>query len=607
MSTITIEAKNHLVVSKFIKAFRELISQGKDDCFETKGKAFVTEQIMHFIQKNQPIEMILPGFPCKSPNNNTKVFGYLPDRGEEMALEYLDNFCEDVRKFYAPGCKLIIFSDGTTFSDLIGVDEETQEKYNTALKNLIKVRHISWESLDSFFSNENGYDALREELMSQYCSLNKKQVEEQIQSDEQIRQTYQGLKNFLFQDNPWSDSSSPKTKNTRLKQSGEFARIMIQRNDALTKLLSEKFPHHLRLSVHGHNNAGPKFAVHILPNDYRCITPWHNVVVNTFYNQEILMKKEQAEKLPNTALVRRHQQPWYYIQSTTEIWGECELEIIKAPKTGIRITYKGNNQEKPNCSSLDSKTLQHLCLEYGFVVLRGFHVDSKEHLVEFSSTLGKPVIWDFGAVHTIRPKQVPDGYIASREAVPLHWDVSMPPSYLEGNGRYEDFTPQYFILYCHTAPASGEGRTTVVDGRRVLENAGKAKVDAWKKVVIDYYTKLTYYGGKQRSYPLIMQHPITGEDILRYQEGSNSNLQTFKLSSKSLPQQDWEELIAELQAKVYDDSCLICHDWQQGDILLIENHYMLHGRTPASDLTDDRELWRVQLLTHNTLDLTKVA
>jgi pyoverdine/dityrosine biosynthesis protein Dit1/alpha-ketoglutarate-dependent taurine dioxygenase len=600
MSIVHIETKNNeLVVSQFIKMFRQLLNKAKNDCFETKGKTFLTEQLMYFIRSGQPIEMIFPGFPCKSPNTNSKVFGYLPDRGEEIALANLDNFCEQVGKFYTPGCKLIIFSDGTTFSDLIGVDEETQEKYNTTLKNLIKVRHISWESLDSFFSSSNGYDALREELMSQYCSLDQQQVEAQIQNDEQIRHTYQGLKNFLFQDNPWTDSNYPQTKKTRLKQSGEFAKIMIQRNDALTKLLAEKFPHHIRLSVHGHNNTGPKFAVHVLPNDYRCITPWHNVVVKTCDNQEILMKKEEAEKLPNTVLVKRHQQPWYFLQSTEEIWGECELEIIKPPRTGIRITYQGNNQKKPDCSCLNSLTLQNLCLEYGFVVLRGFHVDSKEHLVEFSSEFGKPVVWDFGPVHTIRPKKTPDGYIASREAVPLHWDVSMPPSYLEASGRYEDFTPQFFILYCHKAPASGEGQTTVVDGRRVLENAGSTKVEGWKQVVIDYFTKLTYYGGKQRSYPLIMQHPITGEDILRYQEASNSNLQTFELSSKSLPQQDWIQLIAELQAAVYDENCLVCHDWQQGDLLLIENHYMLHGRMAASDLTDDRELWRVQLLSHS--------
>lgn len=584
------------VISQFIKGFRTLLAITKDDSFEPHGKTFLTEQLNYFIQNSRPIEMILPGFPCKSPNTGSKVFGYLPDRGEEIALTTLDNFCEQVRKFYPPGCKLSIFSDGTTFSDLIGVSEETQESYNTALKNMIKLRHILWESLESFFSLKNGYDALREELMSNYCSLSDRQLDVLIQNDQQMRQTYLGLKRFLFNDNPWTSSDSPVNTKSRLKRSGQHAKIMTQRNNALTRLLQEKFPHHIRLSIHSYNNSGPKFSVHLLPDNCRCVTPWHNVVVKNQDGQEILMKKEKAQQLPCKAIVKRNGQPWYFIESIGDIWNQCELEIIKLPRTGIRISYKGNNSdEKPSCSLLSAATLRSLCLDYGFVVLRGFQIQSQEHLVEFASEFGKPVPWEFGVLKTIRPQKQPDGFVASREAVPLHWDLCLPPSYLEESGYYEDFTPQFFTLYCHQAPANGEGQTTLVDGRRVLENAGYQKVETWKQVTIYYYTKLTYFGGKQRSYPLIGQHPITGEDIFRYHERWNSKLQTVELSSPSLPQKDFQQLIKELQASVYNNSCFVSHDWYQGDLLLVENHYMLHGRASVSDLTEDRELWRVQL------------
>ena len=535
LSLVPVKSKNQeFVVSQFIERFRTLLAISKDDLFESKGKTFLTEQLSYFIENSLPIEMILPGFPCKSPNAGSKVFGSLPDRGEEIALTNLDRFCEQVKKFYAPGCKLTIFSDGTTFSDLIRVSEATPDSYNTALKNMIKLQHILWESLDSFFSSENGYDALREEFMDNYCCFSDRKLGELIQNDEQMRQTYLGLKRFLFNDNPWTDSDSPLTNKSRLKRSGQYAKIMIQRNNALTRLLQEKFPHHIRLSIHSYHNSGPKFSVHLLPDDCRCVTPWHSVVVKNNHGQEILMKKEEAQELPCTAMVKRNGQPWYFIESIGDIWSQCELEIIKPPRTGIRISYKGNNSnEKPSCSLLSTATLRSLCLDYGFVVLRGFQIESQEHLVEFTSEFGKPVPWDFGVLKTIRPKKQPDGFIASREAVPLHWDLSMPPSYLEGSGRYEDFTPQFFTLYCHKAPANGEGQTTLVDGRRVLENAGYQKVETWRQVTIDYFTKFTYFGGKQRSYPLIGQHPITGEDIFRYQEGSNSTLQTFELSSTS--------------------------------------------------------------------------
>ncbi|MDJ0573029.1 MAG: L-tyrosine/L-tryptophan isonitrile synthase family protein [Pleurocapsa sp. MO_192.B19] len=598
MRLATIESQNDdFVVSQFLEIFRDLQVTCQDDSFETQGKALLTEQLRYFIEDSKPLKMILPGFPCKSPNTESKVFSSLPDRGEEIALRTLDNFCEQVRKFYPPGCQLTIFSDGTIFSDIIGVPEEAQQSYNIALQGLIEPRHLFWESLDSFFSLENGYDALREEFMSNYFlqDQDEDRLNRLFPNDDETCQTYLGLKRFLFNDNPWTDSDSPTTTKSRLKRSGQYAKTMIRRNKAFTRLIQEKFPHHIRFSIHSYNNSGPKFSIHLLPDDCRCVTPWHNVVVKNKGDREILMKKEEAQKLPSTAIVKRNGQPWYMVESRGDVWAQCELEIVKPPRTGIRISYKGkNNDEKSPCSLLCTATLRSLCMDYGFVVLRGFHIGSKQELLEFSSEFGNPVVWNFGAVHTIRPQKPANGFIASREAVPLHWDLSMPPSYLEQSGRYEDFTPQFFTLYCHKAPANGEGQTTLVDGRKVLENAGYRKVETWKKVTINYYTQFTYFGGKQYSYPLLGKHPITGEDIFRYQEGWNSKLQTVKLSSTSLPPQDFQELIGELQASVYDDSCFISHDWYQGDLLIVENHYMLHGRTSVSELTDERELWRVQ-------------
>jgi pyoverdine/dityrosine biosynthesis protein Dit1 len=37
------------------------------------------------------------------------------------------------------------------------------------------------------------------------------------------------------------------------------------RNDAYSNLVSDLFPFHIRLSIHAHNNSGPKFAIRLLP------------------------------------------------------------------------------------------------------------------------------------------------------------------------------------------------------------------------------------------------------------------------------------------------------------------------------------------------------
>jgi pyoverdine/dityrosine biosynthesis protein Dit1 len=41
--------------------------------------------------------MILPTFPFKSPNSNTKVLGALPDKAEEIPLAYLNGLCAAVK------------------------------------------------------------------------------------------------------------------------------------------------------------------------------------------------------------------------------------------------------------------------------------------------------------------------------------------------------------------------------------------------------------------------------------------------------------------------------------------------------------------------------
>jgi pyoverdine/dityrosine biosynthesis protein Dit1 len=58
-------------------------------------------------------------------------------------------------------------------------------------------------------------------------------------------------------DQPWSDSLS---KNQRLKQAKIIARKMMVRNQSFSLLVSQHYQNHIRLSIHGHPNHGPKFG-----------------------------------------------------------------------------------------------------------------------------------------------------------------------------------------------------------------------------------------------------------------------------------------------------------------------------------------------------------
>ena len=56
-----------------------------------------------------------------------------------------------------------------------------------------------------------------------------------------------------------------KSKSQRKKLAETVALEMMRRNQAYSHLVELVMPRQVRLSIHAHNNAGPKFAVSLLP------------------------------------------------------------------------------------------------------------------------------------------------------------------------------------------------------------------------------------------------------------------------------------------------------------------------------------------------------
>lgn len=72
--------------------------------------------VIRRVQLKEPIRLLLPGFPFKSPNTQDKVLGVLPDLGEELALKHLDGLCENIKAIYEYGAECHITSDGLVYN-----------------------------------------------------------------------------------------------------------------------------------------------------------------------------------------------------------------------------------------------------------------------------------------------------------------------------------------------------------------------------------------------------------------------------------------------------------------------------------------------------------
>eukprot|EP01095_Lingulamoeba_sp_RSL-Kostka_P008207 TRINITY_DN2707_c0_g1_i1.p1 TRINITY_DN2707_c0_g1~~TRINITY_DN2707_c0_g1_i1.p1 ORF type:complete len:470 (-),score=174.27 TRINITY_DN2707_c0_g1_i1:17-1426(-) len=296
-------------VNLFLEAFESFRNIPPYDQFESKGKFILKKKLLRYISQNLPIELVIPAFPCKSPNTTTKVFGILPDKGEEIALQRIEDFCETIGHIYPPGCSCVIVGDGRVFADIIGVPDETVNLYNEKLRTLINFKYTTFDDLDLLLGTGNNYEEARNQLTGPN-GMTLEDVNNKIKTQQDTLNVYRGFIKFLSLDRDWPKDIS---KNQIKKKCSVLAKEMIRRNHGFSKLIDSKYPNHIRLSIHAHSNAGPKYGVRLIPDMDHCITPWHNVVVRFKNGTYVCMKKQTAETASQELeIIYKDDQPYYY-------------------------------------------------------------------------------------------------------------------------------------------------------------------------------------------------------------------------------------------------------------------------------------------------------
>ncbi|RLN37321.1 hypothetical protein BBO99_00009712, partial [Phytophthora kernoviae] len=266
------------VVAHFLTKFTDLQSRfdAPTDVFESKGKSFLKATIERFVDHKEPILVVLPGFPTKTPNHGGKVLGPLPDRTEELALVRLEKFCSAIEEVYPIGCKVTIFSDGRVFGDLVGAPLENIRAYKNGLKELVKEAghtHIQFDGLENYTKTDNPVQEVLERF-----GINQMDMDARIENEPDIGNNFRSFSKFMERDmaSRWENMSEAEMR----KGCDDVARKMMLRNVGFSMLVAKEYSHAVRVSIHCYNNAGPKFGIHLLPakkmDEPR--TPWHSVI-----------------------------------------------------------------------------------------------------------------------------------------------------------------------------------------------------------------------------------------------------------------------------------------------------------------------------------------
>ncbi|BAZ70700.1 hypothetical protein NIES4106_54950 (plasmid) [Fischerella sp. NIES-4106] len=268
-------------------------------------------KIQSFIESNEPIHFILPAFPAKSPNPQ-KVLGPMPDMGERVALQFLQNLCNHISEIYAPGAKITICSDGRVFTDLVAITDENVSLYRQGIGQLLN--EINADAIDTFCL-ENvftgmSFDQMRKTLVEQYAQPIES-IQERVNSEDKHRQFFNGIYHLLFDD--YLVLYPDKSREQIEVECNVRAYEVIQRSNAWTTLVGQHFPQSLRLSIHPQDYHSNKIGIHMIKTSDQWGTPWHNAPL--FNGQEfLLMKRKHIEDI-GASLVWHNDYPSHYILS----------------------------------------------------------------------------------------------------------------------------------------------------------------------------------------------------------------------------------------------------------------------------------------------------
>lgn len=126
---------------------------------------------------------------------------------------------------------------------------------------------------------------------------------------------YRGQTRFMLED--LADVPSVKTLSGKQKKktAALVAEEMMSRNQAYSNLTELLLPNYVRLSIHAHNNAGPKFAVRLLPAskvraidslesclepnpvyEFQLPTPWHNCMIKVEGDEFLYLGRSQIAR-----------------------------------------------------------------------------------------------------------------------------------------------------------------------------------------------------------------------------------------------------------------------------------------------------------------------
>jgi len=254
--------------------------------------------------------------------------------------------------------------------------------------------------------------------------------------------------------------------------------------------------------------------------------------------------------------------------------------LIPLEPFGLCLQAREPGQPLDICGAL----LETLLRAEALVVFRGFKTFSRDGLLNFCKSYPRAELlhWESGPVMEMKVDPEAKNYLFTREAVPFHWD-----------GAFHQ-VPSFLVFSCLQSPLASKGGETLFSNTQLLWDAADPQAQAeWRRLRLTYRTeKLAHYGGAFTT-EMVQKHPHTKQTIIRYAEPVTTALNPVSLEVAG--HESPTDFIAGMRSRLYDPRFCYAHTWAEGDLLIADNHALVHGRHAFTD-DSPRHLRRIQIL-----------
>ncbi|KAF8323622.1 Pyoverdine/dityrosine biosynthesis protein-domain-containing protein [Cantharellus anzutake] len=609
----------------------------KDDLFETSGRAFLTERVRWHVDRNIQIQLALPAFPFKSPSKD-KVLGTLPDMAEEIVLRRLEDLCRSLEDLYPPGAQLHIVSDGIVYGELLRVPETTVYQYNAALRSLVSslaLTHISFVRVRDLL--QEGFNATtysRHDIPEEEYVLSSRatreaflateigsyDVQKQISNDEGALRTYRGYLKFLKADLSGvhlhcdkADCKKTLSKRGRECAISAIAKAMMRNGALFSAIVAKAFPDAVRLSIHPHQNAGPKFALKVFPNVDLVCTPWHNVVVENA-DGSITIAHRHTVDTSKCALIYRHGRPYHFREIDDDMdWGNSNISFEKLHPFGMKVIATEVDGKKWRWKDVPMAKVRRLTGKHSLLIFKGFEgVDKTDYTVK-AREMGEIAPWVFGEVLEVKENPNFDlNNVLTSEAMPMHFDGIFKTKRL-ADGTVVPDPPTFQMFQCLEAPLSYTGAKDSpldIGGRTLFANTANIfaeslshspyAADVKSRMWTIFTPPNKNYGGDEIKVPLLQKNPLTGHQVLSWHEpwrvyliSVTLHLALAAVNIIGVSPERSTEISNRVTELLYDRRYCYEHTWERGDFLIADNVELIHARTAFKP--GKRELWRIHV------------